>query len=58
MVRNLRNLFQRATPTEGEINTRHGVIVALRGKKTTRAIREKLDARAKLTRRARSKAED
>ena len=33
MVRNLRNMFQRMVPTESEVNTLHGVIVALRGKK-------------------------
>jgi tRNA C32,U32 (ribose-2'-O)-methylase TrmJ len=33
MVRNLRNMFQRMAPTESEINTLHGVVVALRGKK-------------------------
>jgi tRNA/rRNA methyltransferase len=30
MVRNLRNLFHRIAPTEGEINTLHGIISALR----------------------------
>ncbi len=35
MVRNLRNLFHRIAPTEGEINTLHGIISALRsGKKS------------------------
>jgi tRNA C32,U32 (ribose-2'-O)-methylase TrmJ len=58
MVRNLRNLFQRATPTEGEINTLHGIVVALLGKRDKRAAREKLDARAQRTRRARSEAKD
>jgi tRNA/rRNA methyltransferase len=33
MVRNLRNMFQRMNPTESEINSLHGVVVALRGKK-------------------------
>jgi tRNA/rRNA methyltransferase len=33
MVRNLRNMFQRMLPTENEINTLHGIVVALRGKK-------------------------
>src|SRR5690606_42097121 len=33
MVRNLRNMFQRMAPTESEINTLHGVVVALRDKK-------------------------
>ena len=33
MVRNLRNLFHRIAPTEGEVNTLHGIISALRGKK-------------------------
>jgi len=33
MVRNLRNMFQRMAPTESELNTLHGVIVALRDKK-------------------------
>lgn len=32
MVRNLRNLFHRIAPTEGEVNTLHGIISALRGK--------------------------
>ena len=58
MVRNLRNFFQRATPTEGEVNTLHGVVVALLGKKNKRAAREAVDARAKRTRRAKSEAED
>jgi tRNA/rRNA methyltransferase len=30
MVRNLRNLFHRIAPTEGEVNTLHGIISALR----------------------------
>ncbi len=30
MVRNLRNLFHRVAPTEGEVNTLHGIISALR----------------------------
>src|SRR3546814_467409 len=34
MVRNLRNMFHRMAPTESEINTLHGVVVALRGKKS------------------------
>jgi tRNA C32,U32 (ribose-2'-O)-methylase TrmJ len=58
MVRNLRNLFQRATPTEGEINTLHGVIVALLGKRDKRAAREKVDARMKRAKRAKSEAKD
>lgn len=33
MVRNLRNLFHRIAPTEGEVNTLHGIISALRGGK-------------------------
>ena len=33
MVRNLRNLFQRMTPTEAEVNTLHGIVSALRGKR-------------------------
>jgi tRNA/rRNA methyltransferase len=33
MVRNLRNMFQRMAPTESEINTLHGIVVALRDKK-------------------------
>jgi len=33
MVRNLRSMFQRMAPTESEINTLHGIIVALRDKK-------------------------
>ncbi|MGD1879618.1 MAG: RNA methyltransferase [Kiloniellaceae bacterium] len=33
MLRNLRNMFLRMTPTENEVNTLHGVIVALRDKK-------------------------
>ena len=33
MVRNLRNLFHRIAPTEGEVNTLHGIISALRGVK-------------------------
>lgn len=32
MVRNLRNLIHRIAPTEGEVNTLHGIISALRGK--------------------------
>jgi tRNA/rRNA methyltransferase len=31
MVRNLRNFFQRATPTEQELRTLHGVITAFMG---------------------------
>jgi tRNA/rRNA methyltransferase len=31
MVRNLRNLFQRANPTEQELRTLHGVVTAFRG---------------------------
>ena len=33
MVRNLRNLFQRMAPTEAEVNTLHGIVSALRGKR-------------------------
>ena len=33
MVRNLRNLFHRIAPTEGEVNALHGIISALRGRK-------------------------
>ncbi|HMA15479.1 MAG TPA: RNA methyltransferase [Kiloniellaceae bacterium] len=33
MVRNLRSMFQRMAPTESEINTLHGIVVALRDKK-------------------------
>lgn len=33
MVRNLRNMFHRIAPTEGEVNTLHGIISALRGGK-------------------------
>jgi len=33
MLRNLRNMFLRMAPTENEVNTLHGVIVALRDKK-------------------------
>jgi len=34
MVRNLRNLFHRIAPTEGEVNTLHGIISALRSGRT------------------------
>src|SRR3546814_8882791 len=33
MLRNLRNMFQRMAPTESEVNTLHGIVVALRDKK-------------------------
>jgi tRNA/rRNA methyltransferase len=33
MVRNLRNLFLRATPTEKEVRTLHGVVTALSGRR-------------------------
>jgi tRNA/rRNA methyltransferase len=47
MVRNLRNLFQRAKLTESEINTLHGVVVALMGKKAQRARRAKEESTAR-----------
>jgi tRNA C32,U32 (ribose-2'-O)-methylase TrmJ len=36
MVRNLRNLFLRATPTEKEVRTLHGVVTALSGRRLRR----------------------
>jgi tRNA/rRNA methyltransferase len=36
MVRNIRNLFQRATLSEQEVNTLHGIVKSLRGKERRR----------------------
>jgi tRNA C32,U32 (ribose-2'-O)-methylase TrmJ len=51
MVRNLRNLFQRAQCTEQELRTLHGVVTALAGPRERRAPADPPPAKTKKAKR-------
>ena len=46
MVRNIRNLIQRALPTEHEVRTLHGIVTALSGRRLGGRLRRRVDAEA------------
>lgn len=58
MLRNLRNMFLRMAPTENEVNTLHGVVVALRDKKGRARRAEEAAKKARQTQKQKARQQD